>query len=178
MKKNIDFRGWLYMGTPAVLIRRVLNNLSRLTTTLPEMIEEERKSQVLKSFLKITEDIDNLYLSIVNVSVRVRDDKYILARFKDEDGNKGIFEILRGYKYDKEGASLEKIRGFSVYLENRKSECAVVCRLIGVDYGADSACRFLWRYLNKIADRFGVEYPNVSFEKWVELGLTEEEMFC
>ena len=56
-----------------------------------------------------------------------------------------------------------------LYLCDGKSfSGAAVCRLMKVDWRKDSAPRFLWKYLNKMAEESGVEKLGVTYENSME----------
>ena len=142
---EIKGKTWLY-------IIKLRDALSYLLKT------EEEREKLREEFKNVIEISDKAYRSIVNPSVISRDEKGVLVRFWDEtDEHEYIVEVFKNKYPTREG--LRDYKGYVVVLDGSIEKGTVACELIGIDWGGGSAPRYLWNYLNKIADENGVEDP-------------------
>ena len=149
--------------------------------------QENLKENVRNLFNGLMKDFLERYYTVVReiqimgqvaqkgLSPIARDEKWIGAWVWDE-GEEWYLEVFKGLEPTRE--ELRPYSGYVILAEDRgfsgRGCGAAVCRWIGLDWGRDSAPRFLWRYLNKLADVIGVEEPGDTFETWAR-GLGEGE---
>ena len=139
-------------------------NIIKLRDALSYLLKtEEDKGKLGEEFKNLIEILNKAYRSIVNPSVIKRDVKWVMARYWDEkDEHEYIVEVFRNKYPTREG--LRDYKGYAVVLDGSIEKGTVTCELIGIDWGDDSAPRYLWNYLNKIADEKGVENPYETYE--------------
>jgi len=135
-----------------------------LRDTLSHLVKtEEDKEKLGEEFKKLIEILDKEYRLIVNPSIIWRDKKWILARYWDKrEKREYSVEVFKNKFPTKEG--LQDYRGYVVLEEGGIEKGSTVCRDMGIEWGDNSAPRYLWNYLNKIADEKGVEEPEVTYE--------------
>ena len=88
-----------------------------------------------------------------------------MARYWDKkDKHEYIVEVFKNKIPMKEG--LKDYRGYKVVLNGSFEKGSTVCEFMGIDWGMDSATRYLWHHFNKIANENGVEEPDETYESW------------
>lgn len=138
---------------------KTLRYIIKLRYSLSCLLEtEEERRNLREEFNNLIETLNQTYRSIVNPSIRSRDGKKILAWYWDEKEEwEYKIEVLKNKYPTKEG--LKDYKGYAVVLDGTIEKGTTACELIGIDWGYGSAPKYLWDYLNKIADEKGVEEP-------------------
>jgi len=152
---------------PAPIKDKVLRLSIDLGNALTSLVDrEEDKDRILKEFSRLKDGLERAYFSIVNPSVIARDQKWISYYYWFEvERRPRYIEIFKGKRPIKEG--LEDYRGYVVLEEGGYVTASSVCEWMGLDYGQGAATRYLWNYLNKVADKWGVENPGMTYDDWM-----------
>ncbi len=118
-------------------------------------------------------EIKRIYHSYINPAIHYKDkdDKWIMARYLyQEKHGSSIIEPSDPYRwievYNKvKPPEMKPCKGYPVLLDGKLEKGSNVCDVLGINYGQDSAPRYLWNYLNDLADKNGVENPDFMREK-------------